>query len=205
MTRALLMCGVFGPLLFVLTFLVEGARRPGYRPWRHFVSLLAHGEHGWVQVTNFVVCGCLSLAFALGVARVVDGVALPILFAVFGSGLIASGVFRCDAGLGYPPGAPEAWPRTASQHGNRHNLAGAAVFVSIAIACFVAAAKSERGAWTAYCVTAGVAVVVMFVATGALAARASGAADPPIGIAQRVAIVVAWTWMAGFALRLVGA
>jgi hypothetical protein len=145
-TRALLWCGVFGPVLFVLVFLVEGAIRPGYRPWRHFVSLLAHGDRGWVQATSFVVCGCASSCAAIGVWRAGEGIALPVLLAVFGVGLIASGIYRCDAGLGYPPGAPAAWPRTASRQGNRHNLAGAAVFASIALACFVAAERSERRA-----------------------------------------------------------
>jgi len=202
MTRALLVCGVVGPTLFVLVFLVEGAVRPDYRPWRHFVSLLAHGDRGWVQAANFGACGGLSLGFALGVSRVVDGLALPILVAVFGAGLIASARFRCDAGLGYPPGAPEDWPRTASEDGNRHNLAGAAVFASLAIACFLSAARFDGRPWTLYCVTSGVLLLVLFVATGALAARASDSADPPIGITQRLAILVGWTWMAVLALRL---
>jgi len=109
----------------------------------------------------------------------VDGIALPVLFAIFGAGLVASGIFPCDAGLGYPPGAPATWPRTATPTGNRHNLAGALVFGSLSIATFV------------------VAVVILFVATGALAARA--AADPPIGLTQRLAIGAGWTWMAVFA------
>jgi hypothetical protein len=202
MTRALLSCGVVGPALFVVVFLVEGAVRPGYRPWRHFVSLLAHGDRGWVQALSFGACGALILGFALGVARVADGVALPILLAVFGAGLIASGRFRCDAGLGYPPGAPQDWPRTASKEGNRHNLAGAAVFGSLAAACFLSAARSDHRAWTWYCVTSGVLLLVLFVVIGALAARASQGADPPIGIAQRLAILVGWTWIAVLALRL---
>lgn len=198
-TRALLWCGVVGPVLFVVVFLAEGATRPGYRPWRHFVSLLAHGDRGWVQTTSFVVCGCASLCAAIGVWRTGDGMALPVLFAVFGVGLIASGRYRCDAGLGYPPGATEGWPRTASLEGNRHNLAGAAVFASIAVACFVAAARSGGSTWTVYCVASGVLVIVLFVATGALAARASEGSDPPIGVAQRLAIIAGWAWMAVFA------
>ena len=57
--------------------------------------------------------------------------------------LVASGVFPCDAGLGYPPGAPATWPRTASRSGHLHNLAGALGFGSLSIATFVAAARSE--------------------------------------------------------------
>jgi hypothetical protein len=39
-TRALLACGVIGPLLFISVFLLEGATRPGYSAWRHVVSAL---------------------------------------------------------------------------------------------------------------------------------------------------------------------
>lgn len=202
MTRALLLCGVVGPALFVVVFLVEGARRPGYRPWRHFVSLLAYGERGWVQAASFVACGFLSLAFAIGLSRVLPGVALPILFAVVGVGLIASGRFRCDPGLGYPPGAAATWPRAGSASGNRHNLAGAAVFGALAIAGFVSAAQSAGSTWARYSIASGVLVLVLFVATGALAARASEGKDLPIGITQRLAILIGWTWMVMLALRL---
>jgi hypothetical protein len=34
-TRVLLACGVIGPLLFIIMFLIEGATRPGYSAWRH--------------------------------------------------------------------------------------------------------------------------------------------------------------------------
>lgn len=186
----------------MLVFFIEGAIRPGYRPWRHFVSLLARGERGWVQALNFIVCGSLSLCFVMGLARTADGIALPVLFTLFGSGLVASGIFPCDVGLGYPPGAPATWPRTATRTGNLHNLAGALVFGSLSVATFVAAGQSENRGFAIYSVTTGVVVLVLFVTTGALAAGVRDEnADPPIGITQRFAIVVGWTWMAVFALR----
>lgn len=202
MTSVLLTCGVIGPLVFLAVFLIEGALRPGYRPRRHFVSLLAHGERGWVQTANFIVCGVLGVGFAIGLSRVTEAIALPILFWIFGVGLIASGAFPCDVGLNYPPGAPASWPMTASRTGNRHNLACAAVFGSLVIASFVAAARSSSAAWSAYCVASGVLVLLSFVATGTLAARTSGGTDPPIGVAQPIAIVVGWSWAAAFAMHV---
>lgn len=190
----------------MLVFLVEGAIRPGYRPWRHFVSLLARGERGWVQALNFIVCGCLSSCFVVGLAQTVDGIALPVLFTIFGVGLVASGVFPCDAGLGYPPGAPATWPRTATRAGNRHNLAGALVFGSLAVATFVAAGRAESRGFAIYSIATGVGVLVLFVVTGALGARTfDESADPPIGLTQRLAICAGWTWMAAFALSISGA
>jgi hypothetical protein len=203
MTELLLASGVARPLLLIAVFTVEGALRPEYRPWRHFVSLLAHGERGWVQSTNFFVCGALSLAFAVGCGRASDSVALPISIAVFGAGLIASARYRCDRGLGYPPGAPATWPTKGSPTGNRHNLAGFAVFASLAAASFVAASHAE-GPWRTYCIASGVLELVLFVVTGVLAERdARGqAADPPIGVTQRLSIVIGWTWLAALAWRL---
>jgi len=201
MTGLLLACGIAGPLLFILVFMLEGAIRPRYRPWRHFVSLLAHGPRGWVQTASFFVCGALCLCFAVGRWRASEGVAMPALIAVFGAALLASGRFRCDPGLGYPLGAPATWPRTASREGTRHNVAGLVAFVSLAVACFVEAKRAD-GAWMIYSLLAGLLVLVLFVVTGVLAERDSRGqvSDPPIGVAQRLAIVIGWSWLAMLAL-----
>ena len=61
--KGLLWGGVVGPVLFIAVFLIEGLTRPGYSAWRHYVSQLATGTGGWVQVVNFLVCGALVIAF----------------------------------------------------------------------------------------------------------------------------------------------
>jgi hypothetical protein len=197
-----------GPLLFILVFLIEGVRRPGYRPWRHFVSLLALGERGWIQGASFVVCGSLALGFALGVARALrsapGGTALPMLIAIFGVALIASGRFPADPMLGYPPGSPTTWPPSPTRHSNLHNLAGLLAFTSIAAASFASARTSGGTAWGIYSITTGVVVLVLFVATGILAERCGRGAlpDAPVGLIQRAAIVAGWTWLVALALHL---
>ncbi|MGH3184154.1 MAG: DUF998 domain-containing protein [Streptosporangiaceae bacterium] len=52
LTRRLLYCGAAAGPLFVAVFVVEGARRAGYKPLRHPVSSLSLGPHGWVQVAT---------------------------------------------------------------------------------------------------------------------------------------------------------
>jgi uncharacterized membrane protein len=69
-TEFLLLCGVIGPLLFILVFLIEGATRPGYSAWRTDVSYLALSNQGWEQIANFIVCGSLCIAFAVGLRRI---------------------------------------------------------------------------------------------------------------------------------------
>src|SRR5260370_6809603 len=85
--KKLLYAGVIGPLLFIVVFIVEGLTRPGYSAWRHYVSQLATGDGGWVQVVNFLVCGSLMVAFAIGLRhafRVSRGsIGPPLLFALF--------------------------------------------------------------------------------------------------------------------------
>jgi hypothetical membrane protein len=97
MTRSLLACGVIGPPLFVLVFLIEGATRPGYNPWRNWVSELSLGELGLMQIANFVVFGLLALGFAIGLRQVLrigrGSLWGPILVAAFGLCLILAGIF----------------------------------------------------------------------------------------------------------------
>src|SRR5438309_4567248 len=127
--RALLACGLFGPPVFVAVFLIEGATRPGYSAWRNYVSSLATGDGGWVQVANFIVWGTLAIAFAIGLVRAGARAVGALLF-LYGCGLVIAGVFVTDPGLGYPPDAPPV--HTA--HGMIHGLAGLAVFTINAVA-----------------------------------------------------------------------
>ncbi|WP_432052274.1 DUF998 domain-containing protein [Streptomyces xiamenensis] len=51
----LLWLGALGCRLFVVTFLVDGWTRPGYRPVRQAVSAPALGVRGWIQNANVIV------------------------------------------------------------------------------------------------------------------------------------------------------
>src|SRR5712692_3684073 len=107
-TTFLIACGAVGPLLFILVFLLEGATRPGYSVWRNYVSSLSLSDQGWMQIANFLVCGLLTLCFAVGLRQVLrqgkGSVWGPILLGVFSLGLIVAGLFVTDPNLGYPPG-----------------------------------------------------------------------------------------------------
>jgi hypothetical protein len=205
MTHFLLICGAVGPVLFIVVFLVEGALRPSYRPWRHFVSLLALGDRGWIQTANFVVCGSLTLMSSIGVASVLDSVALPALLGIFSSALIVSGFFPADPALGYPLGTETTWPPAASRNGTVHNVAGLLAFVSLPAASFVFAHAAD-GVWRIYSIVTGVLMPVFFVASAALAERCARGQlpDAPVGVAQRVSIIIGWTWVAFLAQHLGG-
>lgn len=200
--KKLLYAGILGPLLFIVVFLIEGFTRPGYSQWRHYVSQLATGPGGWVQVINFLVCGTLVLAFAMGLRASIRGtrgsIGGPLLLGLFGVALLVAGIFSTDPGLGYPVGAPQVH----TTHGMVHGLAGLAAFSLLPAAAFVmawhfAANPSERG-WAAYSVLVGLTLIVMFVAsTTASAMDGSGRwVNAPTGFLQRIAIIAGWTWMA---------
>jgi hypothetical protein len=110
-TKVLLACGVIGGPLFVVAFLVKGATRVNYDPLRHPVSSLDLGDYGWMQVTNFIVVGLLTLAFSAGLRctlRPGKGSTLgPLLVEVWAVDLLGAGVFVTDPVNGYPPGFPD--------------------------------------------------------------------------------------------------
>lgn len=206
--RALLVAGVVGPLLFIVMFLIEGATRPGYSVWRNFVSQLATGDGGWVQIANFLMCGTLMLAFTVGFWRALRprSIAGTILIGVFALALIVAGVFVTDPALGYPPGSSASDPRTP--HGGIHGVAGLVAFTSLAFAAFVMArhfskVPAARG-WAVYSFGVGALIFSLFVASTAASVLDERGIwpDAPVGVLQRISIVAGWTWLAALALRL---
>ena len=193
--KKLLFAGVVGPVLFIVVFLIEGATRQGYNPWTMFVSQLATGPGGWVQVANFLVIGVLMLAFALALRLSIAGtrgsIGGPILLGCFAISMLVAGIFTTDPGLGYPVGASQVH----TTHGTIHGFAGLSVFTFLPAACFVMAWhfwSAERSArWTLYSVAVGAALVVLFFG-GFAVGQVHGA---PTGLYQRIAIITGWTWI----------
>lgn len=210
-TRLLLACGVVGPLLFIIVFLIEGATRPGYSPFRNYVSELALSNEGWQQIANFLICGACCIAFAVGLRRVwpsgPGSTWGPLAMGLFGFGLIVAGLFVTDPARGYPPGTPMTGsPQT--WHGTIHGVNAILVFViALPTACLAMARRfatepDSRG-WAAYSRLVGILVLALFpigIAFGVLAEH--GLPSVPVGIEQRFEIILGWTWIAGSALRL---
>jgi hypothetical membrane protein len=160
--------------------------------------MLALGEHGWIQVINFIVAGVLSLIFAVGVARrLPDGPGstwAPRLLALFGAGLVIGGIFKADPALGFPAGAPEGYPEQLSVHGTIHAFAPPIAFLSVIAACLVIARRlAAEGLRRAAVLTRVVAVACFLL---------SVPVGPGASVRLFAAVTLAFTWVAAYASYL---
>ena len=140
-TRVLLFAGAVAGPLFALLAAGQVLLRDGFDLRRHPLSLLATGGPGFVQIINFLLAGLGVVCLAIAVRRTVtDGVGrrwLARLIAVFGLGLIASGVFVMDPENGFPIGTTEEPASEMSWHGIAHIVAATVAFTGLAVACIV--------------------------------------------------------------------
>ena len=202
---AQLWAGVIAPVAFIVVFLVEGAIRPDYDPVRHFVSLLALTDRGWIQIANFIVGGAAIAWFGLGLrdswAGTGRGRWVPRLVATGGLALVVCGVFVGDPALGYPPGTPPGIPIDTSWHAAVHYLGVLTLLLSLTAGMFIAARHgptTPTRAWAAYSIASGVLLFAGWVGSFVLVGP-SGIVETA-GLWQRIAVVAGWQWLAGLAV-----
>src|SRR5579859_6992483 len=207
-TSALLAAGATGALLFPIVALLEGATRPGYDAWTHYVSELSLSEYGWMQIANFLIGGLLIVGAAIGLGRALPpgpGSSWgPRLIAAFGMSLVVAGVFVTDPGHGYPADAVTTGPQTL--HGTIHGVNGPICFSLLAAAGWVFARYFSRISprWARLSMLVGLLVPVLFVATTVSSVLAETGVLPgsPTGVLQRITIIGGWTWIAMLALHM---
>lgn len=163
----LLRAGTLAGPLFVVVALVQAFTREGFDWNRHPTSMLALGGLGWIQVTNFVVAAALFLGCAVGIKRVLRGGPAgtwgPILVGTFAVALFIAGVFPTDAGLGFPPGAPEGFPEF-SWHGIVHTIGPTIGINSLFVSYFVFARyffRTRQTGWALASIAVGVTCVIL--------------------------------------------
>jgi hypothetical membrane protein len=206
-SRELLTCGVVGPVIFIVVFLIAGAFREDYDPMRHPVSSLALGGSGWIQVANFIITGTLLIAFAVGLRpamrRFGAGIWAPLLVGLVGVGLIGAGVFVTDPVSGYPPGTPLIPVGTTA--GALHDLLSMPVFLGLPAACLVVAyraAKTGSRGFAAYSAVTAVVFLTGFVLTSV--GFTQNLTFAPIGgLLQRLTLVIGFGWLVALAARLI--
>lgn len=187
----LLWSGAVGSWLFVAVLLLDGLTRPGFHPVRHPVSALALGPRGWIQTTNFVLCGLLVTAGALALPDTTGSTVLAVGVGALGLGLVASGVFTMDPMRGYPPGTPDTTPKKYSTRHGLHDWAGTVVFLLLPGVPFIAVFGLDDPVWK---VASGITAAVSAVAAGAFG-RLWEEDAPRTGLVQRTAITVSLVWL----------
>lgn len=201
-TRSLLGYGVVAGVTYEVTSVVQGATRPGFDFARHSWSLLSNGSLGWIQITNFIVAGAMTIAFALGLARALrvgPGARwAPRLVGGYGICLIGAGAFHADPALGFPEGTPKD-AHDVSWHGMLHLAFGGIGFLCLVAACVVIARRfvaEGRHAWAWYSLATGALFLVGF------AGVASGATVAWATLGFVAAVTIAWIWIAALAVHL---
>jgi hypothetical protein len=199
-TRSLLGYGVLAGPFYIVVGLAQALTRSGYAITRHDLSLLANGPLGWIQITNFVLSGLMTMAAGVGMRRALrvlgDGrgsVWAPRLVAGYGLGLIGAGVFVADPVNGFPPGTPDGPPVTTTIGGVGHLVFGGLGFVCLIAACLVFGhrfAAERRAALAWFSRITGVLFLAAFVGI------ASGASNPGVVLGFWAAVVMSWTWLA---------
>jgi hypothetical membrane protein len=196
-TRALLACiAVAGPMWAVVA-LVQAATRDGFDLTRHPLSALSNGSLGWLQITNFVIAGLLTIAGAAGLRRALPSKWLPRLVAANGIGMVAAGIFVMDPADGFPTGTPAGMPTTMTWHSYAHMAAGTIAFIASIAACYVLArhfAHSGRRLAAVASVVAGTSLLA-----GNLWAMSGGVAG---SLWLAIGSITATLWVSGVAVWL---
>ena len=199
LVAALAAAGIVGPILFTVVFVIHGLLRPGYSPVADPISALAIGPYGWVQDLNFIVFGVLMLAYAvglhLGVRPARAGILGPALLALAGVGAMLSGVvpLRAVAGGGtYEPAG--------------HTVAVFMAFLGAGIGLIALSRRmTSDPSWRSlatYTLATGIAIVVLFLAVGALASTPDAPLNRWFGLTQRVLLAVWYPCLIILAVRL---
>jgi len=190
--------GMIGPILFTVTFIVQGLLRPTYSHIAEPVSALAAGPNGWVQDVNFLVFGPLMIAYAIGLnlgirpSRV--GLMGPALLLLSGLGLVLVGIF---------PARDESG---AFSVGPGHMVGAFMSFLGAGAGLIVISRRMAHDPMWArlasYALASGIAIIILFLATGALAVADDAPLHQWAGLMQRATLAVWFASTIVFASRL---
>lgn len=196
--------GMVGATLFVLLFTLEGWYRPDYEPLKMFVSALALGARGWIQIFNFMIFGTLLFVFSQGVAvEFPNGKASRgglIIFRTLAICYFLSGPFVMD-----PANTPT---NQMTFHGTMHGICGGIIFTLMPISCFVFLRRFREDPnwqflqwWTLGLGFISVLGVVLLI-FATKSPDTQNVLSDWLGLIQRTAIVPFMIWIFIFALGL---
>jgi len=193
--------GMLGPVMFTLSFTINGFLRPDYDPVRRYVSELSIGPQGWIQIVSFMLLGVSIMLFALGLmASIPTGKAsrsAPLLFIIIAVCYFLSGPFVTD---------PMAmFDNQQTLQGTLHGIFGAIVFSLSAASCFVLWSRFRIDEnWKSLSIptlTVGIFMVILIVLMK-VGQLQSGLLNDGAGVIQRCCLIAFYVWMLVVALRM---
>ena len=204
-TKTLLLFGLIGSVLFIIMFLIEGATREGYSPFRFPISSLSICDLGWIQITNFIISGSLIFLFAFGLRNALlpskDSKWIPRLIGAVGLGLIGAGIFSSDPVFGYPMTEPLAIAQFTI-HGHLHDFFSIFVFVCLPITCFKYRKRFtilNEQRWSLYSLLTAITMLITFLLAGIGFKQTIGLVEYA-GVFQRLSIIIGFTWISAIAI-----
>jgi hypothetical protein len=200
-TRALLATAAVSFPVWATVSLIQAFTRQDFVVTRNPLSALSNGSLGWIQITNFLLCGVLLAVGASGLRRALAGQAggtwTPRLVRIAGIGMFAAGIFRMDPGDGFPAGTPAGPPPAMSWHSDLHMLSGTTAFAAVIAACFVLGRHYARSGQPASAIVSRVAGVIFIL--GDLWAM-TGAKDG--ALTMLIGVFTGFLWVCLVAARL---
>lgn len=125
--------GVVAPIIFSVSFTMQGLLLKDYDPVKMHISALSLGKYGWIQIFNFILFGILLFIFSIDLLKDAKKsnttLAGPILLLVSSICFFLSGPFVMD-----PIGTSSS---NTTIHGTIHGLLGGIAFLLMPITCFV--------------------------------------------------------------------
>jgi hypothetical protein len=199
LTRLQAICGIVGPILFIVVTLGFPLLRPGYDPIRQYMSELGEVDAPYAIGYNMpaFLLGLLLIAFDFGLHRgITEGKGsklAPILMAVAGVGWVGASFFHCDPGC-----------VNESVTGKMHGVAGIIAVPPLAIAplALLPRLKKDNRWWSyqAFSRIMGALAVTLFAVM--FTGEVSPALEPYRGLLQRLTSYTALLWMEVTAIRL---
>jgi len=203
-TWSLLGCGLVAGPFYVAVSVILGSTRGGFDFTRHYWSLLANGDLGWVQMANYVLTGLMVVAFAVGLRRAIHpglgDLWAPALVGVFGAGQVVAGIFTSDSYGDFPFLPAVDGTDGTSGPGLLHFAALCIGSAAIPAACFALARRfAADGAPGLARFSAATAVVVLI---GLLPFIATFPGNAVNNVRFTIAVVFVLGWIATVAAHL---
>jgi hypothetical membrane protein len=196
---ALAAAGIVAPLIFTAAALVQSLLRADHSLVALPISALGAGPSGWVQDANFILCGALLVAYAIGLHLGVHPARLgalgPALLVLGGVGVVLAGVF---------PAVDASGAFSEEQVG--HTVASYMAFLGTGIGFIMLSRRLVRDPrWrslASYALASGIAIVVLLIAFGPLAEESGTPLHPVMGLFEWVIVAVWFACTIVLSLRL---